>query len=56
MVSAPGYERRQTPFGTIPKPVGRKAPLTPWGKIALGKKTRNNNKKSTDLIIRRVND
>ena len=37
-------------------PVGRKAPLTPWGKIALGKKTRNNNKKSTDLIIRRVND
>ena len=37
-------------------PVGRKAPLTPWGKIALGKKTRNNNKKSTDLIIRRIND
>ncbi len=36
-------------------PVGRKAPLTPWGKIALGKKTRKNKKKSSDLIIRRRN-
>ena len=37
-------------------PVGRKAPLTPWGKIALGKKTRNPRRKSTRLIVRRVND
>lgn len=34
-------------------PIGRKAPLTPWGKKALGVKTRNTKKKSTDLIIRR---
>ena len=36
-------------------PVGRKAPLTPWGKIALGLKTRNKKKKSSDLIVRRRN-
>ena len=36
-------------------PVGRKAPLTPWGKIALGLKTRNKKKKSNDLIVRRRN-
>ena len=36
-------------------PVGRKAPLTPWGKAALGKKTRNTKKKSTELIVRRRN-
>ena len=36
-------------------PVGRKAPLTPWGKIALGKKTRNTKKKSNELIVRRRN-
>ncbi len=36
-------------------PVGRKSPLTPWGKIALGKKTRNKKKKSTELIVRRRN-
>jgi len=36
-------------------PVGRRAPLTPWGKIALGKKTRKNKKKSNDLILRRRN-
>jgi len=36
-------------------PVGRKAPLTPWGKIALGLKTRNTKKKSSDLIVRRRN-
>jgi len=36
-------------------PVGRKSPLTPWGKPALGKKTRNNKKQSTKLIIKRVN-
>ncbi len=34
-------------------PVGRKAPLTPWGKVALGLKTRNTKKKSNDLIIHR---
>ena len=36
-------------------PVGRKAPLTPWGKAALGKKTRNTKKKSNELIVRRRN-
>ncbi len=36
-------------------PVGRKAPLTPWGKIALGLKTRDTKKKSNDLIVRRRN-
>ena len=36
-------------------PVGRDAPRTPWGKKALGLKTRNNKKKSTKLIIKRVN-
>jgi len=36
-------------------PVGRKAPMTPWGKIALGAKTRNRKKKSTELIVRRRN-
>ncbi|MDD3170759.1 MAG: 50S ribosomal protein L2 [Bacilli bacterium] len=36
-------------------PVGRKAPLTPWGKVALGLKTRNKKKKSSDLIVRRRN-
>ena len=34
-------------------PVGRKSPLTPWGKPALGKKTRNNKKHSTKFIIKR---
>ena len=37
-------------------PIGRKAPLTPWGKPALGKKTRNHKKKSNGLIVRRRND
>jgi large subunit ribosomal protein L2 len=36
-------------------PVGRKAPLTPWGKVAMGVKTRNAKKKSTALIVRRRN-
>lgn len=36
-------------------PIGRKAPLTPWGKIALGHKTRDTKKKSSDLIVRRRN-
>ena len=34
-------------------PIGRKAPMTPWGKRALGIKTRNPKKKSSDLIVRR---
>ncbi|AKU80266.1 50S ribosomal protein L2 [Spiroplasma turonicum] len=34
-------------------PIGRKAPLTPWGKKALGVKTRDNKKASSKLIIRR---
>lgn len=34
-------------------PIGRKAPMTPWGKKALGVKTRDNKKASTKLIIRR---
>ena len=36
-------------------PIGRKAPLTPWGKPALGKKTRDSKKKSNELIVRRRN-
>ena len=30
--------------------------MTPWGKKALGVKTRRNKKHSTKLIIRRKND
>ena len=37
-------------------PVGRDAPRTPWGKRALGVKTRRNKKASTKLIVRRRND
>ena len=37
-------------------PVGRKAPSTPWGKPALGLKTRNKKAKSDKLIVRRRND
>ena len=36
-------------------PVGRDAPRTPWGKRALGVKTRKIKKSSTKLIIRRRN-
>ncbi len=36
-------------------PVGRKSPLTPWGKPAMGLKTRNRKKQSSKLIIKRVN-
>jgi large subunit ribosomal protein L2 len=35
-------------------PIGRKNPLTPWGKPALGLKTRRNKKSSTKLIVRRA--
>ena len=34
-------------------PIGRPGPCTPWGKPALGLKTRNKNKKSNKMIIRR---
>jgi large subunit ribosomal protein L2 len=34
-------------------PIGRPSPFTPWGKPTLGKKTRNNKKSSTKLIVRR---
>lgn len=36
-------------------PIGRKAPLTPWGKVAQGVKTRKTKKKSSKLIVRRRN-
>jgi len=35
--------------------IGRPGPVTPWGKPALGLKTRKKNKKSNKLIIRRRN-
>ncbi|MCL6521257.1 MAG: 50S ribosomal protein L2 [Firmicutes bacterium] len=34
-------------------PIGRKHPVTPWGKPALGHKTRKRGKKSDRLIVRR---
>ena len=34
-------------------PIGRKAPVTPWGKPALGLKTRGTKKASDKLIVRR---
>ncbi len=34
-------------------PIGRKSPMTPWGKPALGVKTRKNKKKSERLIVSR---
>lgn len=37
-------------------PIGRPGPVTPWGKPALGHKTRDNKKASDRLIIRRRND
>ena len=36
-------------------PVGRPGPVTPWGKPALGYKTRNKHKASDKLIVRRRN-
>lgn len=35
------------------QPIGRKAPMTPWGKKALGVKTRKIKRSSTKLIVRR---
>ncbi|MBC8591584.1 50S ribosomal protein L2 [Wansuia hejianensis] len=34
-------------------PIGRPAPMTPWGKPTLGLKTRKKNKKSNQYIVRR---
>lgn len=34
-------------------PIGRSGPVTPWGKPALGAKTRKKNKASNSLIVRR---
>ena len=36
-------------------PIGRKQPMTPWGKPALGYKTRKNKKSSDKLIVTRRN-
>ena len=36
-------------------PVGRKSPMTPWGKPALGYKTRKSKKASSKLIVSRKN-
>ncbi len=36
-------------------PIGRVAPMTPWGKKAMGVKTRKKKNKSNDLIVRRRN-
>lgn len=38
------------------QPVGRKSPLTPWGKKALGVKTRKTKKSSNKLILRKRKD
>ncbi len=34
-------------------PIGRSGPVSPWGKPALGAKTRNKKKRSSALIVRR---
>ena len=36
-------------------PIGRKAPMTPWGKKAMGVKTRKPKAKSNNMIVRRRN-
>lgn len=38
------------------EPIGHPAPMTPWGKKALGVKTRNHKKSSNKFIVRRKND
>ncbi|MDR1631086.1 MAG: 50S ribosomal protein L2 [Oscillospiraceae bacterium] len=37
-------------------PIGRPGPVTPWGKPALGLKTRKHHKRSDKLIVKRRND
>ena len=39
--------------GAGKSPIGRPAPVTPWGKPALGLKTRKKNKASNKMIVRR---
>ena len=41
--------------GESKAPIGLPGPRTPWGKPALGKKTRNKKKPSTSMILKRVN-
>jgi large subunit ribosomal protein L2 len=36
-------------------PIGRKMPVSPWGKPALGYKTRKRKKASSKMIVRRAN-
>ena len=36
-------------------PVGLKSPVTPWGKPALGLKTRKKKNKSNRLMVKRIN-
>ena len=37
-------------------PIGRPSPMTPWGKKAIGVKTRNSKKQSSAYIVRRRNE
>ena len=37
-------------------PIGRKSPVTPWGKPALGYKTRKKKKASSSMIVKRRNE
>ena len=37
-------------------PIGRPGPVTPWGKPALGYKTRKKKNRSDKLIVKRIND
>ncbi len=41
--------------GESKAPIGLPGPRTPWGKPALGKKTRNKHKPSSSMILKRVN-
>ena len=41
--------------GESKAPIGRPSPSTPWGKPALGKKTRDKKKPSSKMIIKRIN-
>ena len=41
--------------GESKAPIGLPGPRTPWGKPALGKKTRNKRKPSSNMILKRVN-
>jgi len=41
--------------GESKAPIGLPGPRTPWGKPALGKKTRNKRKPSSSMILKRVN-